>query len=252
LPVQEQHQDDARDQFQERQRGAVGKPLDRSFEGRQIEGKPRQDLAALGAGEIARRQVLDMLKNALPDVRYQRSRELGVPSLVPDRDDRGEDAGHRQHRQDRDQRLEILLAQRVIDQVFQAERHEDVEQRLDHHTEADERQHFLVVLQEWANEAIDRRQRAGGLARGEDDEFLVVIVIVDFQLVVVVILVFIIGRPTAAGLPAAGGLATTGLVAETAPRPAGIASFSSSGDAGSAAGLSSPEGGLGGLGAWTP
>jgi len=64
LPVQEQHQDDAGDQFQERQCRAVGKALDRGFEGRKVDGKPRQDLAALGPREIARRQVLHMAEQA--------------------------------------------------------------------------------------------------------------------------------------------------------------------------------------------
>ena len=49
LPVQEQHQDDAGDQLEERQRRAVGEGLDRAFEGRQVDREARQDLAALGA-----------------------------------------------------------------------------------------------------------------------------------------------------------------------------------------------------------
>ena len=62
------------------------------------------------------------------------------------------------------ERLEILFAERVVDQEFQAERHDDVEQRLDQHADADEGQHLLVVAQERPDEALDRRQRAGGLA----------------------------------------------------------------------------------------
>ena len=62
LPVQEQHQDDARDQFQEGQRRAVGKALDRTFEGRHIDREARENLAALGAREVGRRQVLDVLE----------------------------------------------------------------------------------------------------------------------------------------------------------------------------------------------
>ena len=100
LPVQEQHQNDAGDQFQERQRRAVGKALDRAFEGRQVDGEPRQNLAALGARKIGRRQVLDVLEQPRPHIRNQRCRQLGVPPLVPDRDDRGEDAGRRQHRRE--------------------------------------------------------------------------------------------------------------------------------------------------------
>ena len=41
LPVQEQHQNDAGDQFEKRQCRAVGKCLDRIFEGRKVDGKPR-------------------------------------------------------------------------------------------------------------------------------------------------------------------------------------------------------------------
>ena len=118
-----------------------------------------------------------MLEQPQPHVRNQRRRELGVPSLVPDRDDRGDDSRHRQHRQNLDQRLEILLAERIVDQEFQAQRHDDIEQRLDHHAEADECQYFLVVLQERFDECIDRRQRAGGFLGGKDDEIFVVFVI---------------------------------------------------------------------------
>ena len=56
-------------------------------------------------------------------------------------------------RQDPVQRLEILLAERVVDQEFQAERHDDVEQRLDHDAETDEGQHLLVVGQQRLDEA---------------------------------------------------------------------------------------------------
>ena len=84
-----------------------------------------------------------MLEQPQPHVRNQRRRELGVPSLVPDRDDRGEDAGDRQHRENLDQRLEILFAERVVDQEFQAQRHDDVEQRLDQDAEADNASTFL-------------------------------------------------------------------------------------------------------------
>ena len=186
LPVQEQHQDDAGDQFEERQRRAVGKALDRAFEGRQIDGEARQDLAALGAREIGRRQILDVLEQPHAHVRNQRGRELGVPSLVPDRDDRGEDSRHRQHRENLDQRLEIFFAERIVDQEFQAQRHDDVEQRLDQDAEADECQDLLVVLQERFDERIDRRQRAGGFLRGKDDEVLVVLVVFEIKFVVII------------------------------------------------------------------
>ena len=80
LPVQEQHQDDAGDQFQERQRRAVGEGLDRALEGRQVDGKARQDLAALGAREIGRRQVLDVLEQARADVGDDAGRQPARPS----------------------------------------------------------------------------------------------------------------------------------------------------------------------------
>ena len=54
------------------------------------------------------------------------------------RGDRGEDAGDREHAEDLVQRLEVLLAERVVDQVLQAERHDDVEQRLDDDAERHE------------------------------------------------------------------------------------------------------------------
>ena len=80
LPVQEQHQDDAGDQFEERQRRAVGETLDRAFEGRQVDRKPRQDLAALGAGEIGRRQVLDVLEQPRAHVGNERRPPAARPS----------------------------------------------------------------------------------------------------------------------------------------------------------------------------
>ena len=110
-----------------------------------------------------------------------RCRELGVPSLVPYRDDRGDDAGYREHPEDHVERLEILFAERVVDQELQAQRHDDVEQRLDHDADADECQHFLVVLQKRLDERIDRRKRAGGFLRGIDDEILVIVVVVNLE-----------------------------------------------------------------------
>lgn len=110
-------------------------------------------------------------------------RKPRVPSLVPDGDDRGEDAGYREHAEDYVERLEILFTERVVDQEFEAERHDDVEQRLDHHADADECHHFLVVGQERPDERIDRRHRAGGFLGGKDDEILVVLV-VDLKFVV--------------------------------------------------------------------
>src|SRR6202011_3060082 len=52
------------------------------------------------------------------------------------------------------------------------------------------RQSLSVLLQERANEAVNRRERAGGLARGKDDEILILLVF-DFQFVVVIIAVVI-------------------------------------------------------------
>ncbi len=174
---------------------AVGETLDRTLEGRKVDGKARQNLAALGAREISRRQVLDVLEQLYPDIRDQRSRQLGVPSLVPDRDDRGEHSRDRQHRENFDEGLEILLAERVVDQEFQAERHDDIEQRLDHDAEPDECQYFLVVLQERFDEGVDRRQRAGGFLGGEDDEVLVLFVIVEIKLVIILfVFIVVIGR----------------------------------------------------------
>jgi hypothetical protein len=72
-----------------------------------------------------------MLEQALADIGDDAGSQPGVPALVPDRHDRGEDAGDREHAEDLVERLEILLAERVVDQVLQAERHDDVEQRLD-------------------------------------------------------------------------------------------------------------------------
>jgi hypothetical protein len=100
----------------------------------------RQYLAALGAGEIGCRQVLDVVEQPCAHIRDDAGREPRVPQLVPDRDDRGDDAGGREHAEDLVERLKVLLAERVVDQEFEAERHDDVEQRLDEDAEADERQ----------------------------------------------------------------------------------------------------------------
>src|ERR1700687_6080347 len=133
-----------------------------------------------------------MLEQVLPHIRNQRCRQPGVPPLVPDRDDRGEDAGYREHAEDRIKRLEIFFAERIIDQEFQAQRHEDIEERLDHDAEADECQYFLVVLQKRLDERIDRRQRAGRFLRGKDNEILVFLIVVNIE--IVIIFVIVIGR----------------------------------------------------------
>ena len=174
-------------------------------------------------------QILDVLEQPRPHVRNQRCRQLGVPPLVPDRDDRGEDSGRRQHRENLDQRLEILFAERVVDQKLQAQRHDDVEQRLDQDAEADECQYFLVVLQERFDERIDRRQRAGGFLGGIDNEILVILVVFELKLVVIVFVV--VGRRrrlvagcstrqrSATGFSSASG--ATGSSAEAADRSSG-------------------------------
>ena len=120
-------------------------------------------------------------------------RQPRIPALVPDRDDRGDDAGDREHAEDLVERLEILLAERVVDQEFQAERHDDVEQRLDQDAEADEGQQLLVVAEIRPDEAVDRRDRAGGFLGGEDDEILVILVVVELELVVLVVFVVLVG-----------------------------------------------------------
>ena len=68
LPVEEQHQDDAGDELEQRQRSAVGEGLDHAFEGRHVDREARQDLAALGALKIGRRQVLHVIEQTGADV----------------------------------------------------------------------------------------------------------------------------------------------------------------------------------------
>src|SRR6185295_3272992 len=199
LPVQEQHQDDACDQFQERQRGAVGKRLDRTFEGRKVDREAREDFAALGAGEIRGRQVLDVLEQLVPYVGNDRRRQPRIPALIPDRDDRGDDAGDREHAEDLVERLKVLLAERVVDQEFQAQRHDDVEQRLDENAEGHEGEQLAVIAQIRPNEAVNGGHRTGGFLGGEDDEVLVIIIVVELQFVLFVVLVIVGGD--------AGGLA---------------------------------------------
>src|SRR5882672_9365713 len=132
-----------------------------------------------------------MAEDACADVGDHGSRQPSVPTLVPYRDDRGEDAGRREHPEDHIKRLEVFLAKGVVDQELQAQRHDDVEQRLDHDADADEHHHFPVVLQERLDERIDRRQRAGGFLGGKDDEILVVLIVIKVEFIV---LVLVIGR----------------------------------------------------------
>src|SRR6185295_15431466 len=193
LPVQKQHQDDAGDQFQERQRRAVGKRLDRTFEGRKVDREAREDFAALGAGEIRGRQVLDVLEQLVPYVGNDRRRQPRIPALIPDRDDRGDDAGDREHAEDLVERLKVLLAERVVDQEFQAQRHDDVEQRLDENAEGHEGEQLAVIAQIRPDEAVNGGHRAGGFLGGEDDEVLVIIIVVELQLVLFIVLVIVGG-----------------------------------------------------------
>ena len=145
-----------------------------------------------------------MFEQPRPRVSDQPCRQPRIPALVPDRDDRGDDARDREHAEDLVQRLEILLAERVVDQEFQAQRHDDVEQRLHQHAESDERYQFPVVAEMRPDEAVDRGQCAGGFLGGEDDEILVIIiVVVEFQFVVLAVVTVIVGRR--AGCLAAGG-----------------------------------------------
>ena len=73
---------------------------------------------------------------------------------------------------------------------------------------ADECQQLPVVAQIRPDEAVDRRQRAGGFLGGEDDEVLVIIIVVELQLVVLVVVVVIVGWR--AGRLAAGDRASGG------------------------------------------
>ena len=208
LPVQKQHQDDARDQLEKRQRGTPDGGPDRAFECRQVDRKSRQDFAALGALEKSRRQVLDVVEQPRAHIGDDAGRQPRVPLLIPDRDDGGADAGGREHAEDLVQRLEILFAERIVDQEFQAERHDDVEQRLHHEANADEGQHLLVIDEVRRDEIVDRRERAGGFLRGKDDEVFVLLVIErEFELVVLALLVIIrrqcrfVGTTAATALP---------------------------------------------------
>ena len=103
-------------------------------------------------------------------------------------------AGYRQHRENPDQRLEIFFAERIVDQEFQAQRHDHIEQRLDQHAEADKCDQLLVVAEEGFDETVDRRQRAGGFLGGIDDEFLIVLVVIELELVVLVVFLIVGGR----------------------------------------------------------
>src|SRR5439155_7304146 len=185
LPVQKQHQEDAGDQFETRQRGAVGERLHRVFKSGKVDRETREDFAALGAREIGGRQVLDVLEQVRAHIGNDACREPRVPALVPDRDDRGQDARHCEHAEDRVEGVKVFLAERVVDQELQAERHDDVEQRLDQDAEADKDQELLVIAEIRLDEAVDRRHRAGGFLGGEDDEVLVIVIIVELKLVVV-------------------------------------------------------------------
>ena len=118
-----------------------------------------------------------MAEQTGPHVGDKGCRQPGVPSLIPYRDDRGDDAGCREHPEDHVERLEILFAERVVDQEFEAQRHDDVEQRLDHDADADEHHHLPVVLQKRLDERIDRRKRARGFLGGKDDEILIIVVV---------------------------------------------------------------------------
>ena len=88
---------------------------------------------------------------------------------------------------------EVLLAERVVYQELQAQRHDDVEQRLDENAEGHEGDQLPVIAEIRPNEAVDGGHRAGGFLGGEDDEVLVIIIVVELQLVVFVVLVIVGG-----------------------------------------------------------
>ena len=179
LPVQVEHQPDAGDQLHERQHRAVGKMLDRAFIGGDVDGETRENFAALDPGKERRRQILHVVEHFCACIGDDAGRRACIPKLVPDRDDRGENARHRQHDQDAIKCLQILFVQRVVDQELQAQRHDDVEQGFDQKAEADDRNPLLVVLEERQRKTVDGRERPGSLARGEDDQILIVVIVVD-------------------------------------------------------------------------
>ena len=122
-----------------------------------------------------------MIEQPGADVGDHRRAQTRIPELVPDRYDRGENACGRQHNEDYIERVEVFLPERVVDQVFQAERHDDVEQRLDEQPDADEHKPALVVAHQRPCETIDRDECARGFARGKGDEVLVVVIVVEFD-----------------------------------------------------------------------
>src|ERR1700758_4612386 len=74
--------------------------------------------------------------------------------------------------------MKVLLAKRVIDQVLQAQWHDDVEQRLDEEPYADESQPPLVIAQDGPGEAVDGGKRPCRLGRRERDEVLVILILI--------------------------------------------------------------------------
>ncbi len=98
---------------------------------------------------------------------------------LPNRDDGCDDSGSRQHGEDGIERLKIFFAECVVDQVFQAERHDDVEQRLHEQSDADENEPRPVLPHMRPGKAPNGRERAGRLTRRIDDEILVVVIVVD-------------------------------------------------------------------------
>ena len=178
-----------------------------------------------------------MLEQPGSHIRNNARRQPRIPPLVPDRDDRGDDARDREHAEDLVQRLKILFTERIVDQEFQAERHDDVEQRLDQDADSDERQQLLVVDQERLDEVVGGGQRAGGFLGREDDEILVIIIVVEFQFVVVLVFIIMIRRRR-------GRLAAGDSARGIAPVAGFFASSSSSATAGS---RSSEEGGFGAM-----
>ena len=157
-----------------------------------VDGKARENLTALGTRKIGGRQVLDMSEQPRPHIGNDACGQPRIPALVPDGNDRGGDTCNRKHAEDLVQRLKVLLAECIVDQEFQAKRHDNVKQRLDQEAEADENQQLLVIAQMRPDEAVDRRQCACGFLGGEDDE--IIVIVVELQLVVVFIIVVVVGR----------------------------------------------------------
>src|SRR4051794_25811626 len=122
-----------------------------------------------------------MLEQPRAHVGDDASCKTRVPPLVPDRHDRGENASRCKYAKNGIERLEVLFAERVIDQELQAQRHDDVEQGLDQNSEANECQQPFVGPEEWPDEAIDGREGASRFPCTKDNEILVILIVLDLE-----------------------------------------------------------------------